>query len=1033
MSKLSEQAVKRPVTTFMVFVAVVLVGLVSLSRLSIDLLPELDFPSVSVSTAYEGVGPEEIETLITRPIEEAVSTVQGVDRIESFSAEGRSRVQLRFTWGTSLDGALNDVRAAVERIRDHLPEESSTPVIFKFDLSSFPILFLTLSGDMEPWRLRQLADETLKYRLERVEGVAAVDVRGGIRREIHVDLDVQKLSSLGLTSAMVAAALKRDNINLPAGDVRDKDFEVIVRTVGEFKSLEQIENTVITVRDGAVVRVKEVAVVRDSYEDPTSSVFIDGRTGIRLSVNKLPGANTVDVSERVNSEVEKINEEMPNIRLGKRFDTADYIKDSISNVERGILFGSMLAIIVLLLFLRSLRATVIAAVAIPIAIVGTFALMYLGGFTLNMISFGGVAIGLGLLVDNSIVILENIQRHRELGEDPKVAAVAGAREVATAVIASTMTTLCIFVPVLFIEGFAGIFFRQLAFVVSFALICSLAVALTLVPVLSAMGGKKKNEGAADGKKKESGIAAALGSLLQKLENAYASLISGALRRRKTVYMIAILVLAASFALFPLVGVELMPESDQGEISVDGELPVGTPLERTEKVLLGLQGIIMEKVPEQEAIMGVAGPSGFWSSMGSNGIRFRIQLKDQEERGRSTEEIANVLRPLLSGVPDMKSKVRMNEGFFVFRILRGGGERISVEIRGYDLGVGWKLAKNVSAMVENVEGITDVDIDMKENQREAAITIDTMKAADLGLSVGEIGNEILTYVLGTAATYYRDRGDEFRILVRLQEKDRHFENQLEGLPLITPMGKRISLGDVANIKRSYAPMNIRRLNQERIVTVSAGFTGRDLGSIITDLKKGLSNIAVPDGFLVTLGGEYEEQQKTFLQLLIGLLLAFALVYMVMASLFESLRHPFAMLFAIPFSVIGVVLTLIITNTTLNVYSFLGAIVLTGIVVNNAIVLVDYINLLRRDRGMRLFEAVIEGARRRLRPILMTTLTTALALVPIAIGMGEGGEMQAPLARVVVGGLLASMIITLVIIPALYVTLELRRARKAGEAD
>ena len=1035
MSKLSEQAVRRPVTTFMVFVAVVLVGLVSLSRLSIDLLPELDFPSVSISTAYEGVGPEEIETLITRPIEEVVSTVQGVDRIESFSAEGRSRVQLRFTWGTSLDGALNDVRAAVERIRDHLPEEASTPVIFKFDLSSFPIMFLTLSGDMEPWRLRQLADETLKYRLERIEGVAAVDVRGGIRREIHVDLEAQKLSSLGLTSAMVAAALKRDNINLPAGDVRDKDFEVIVRTVGEFKSLEQIENTVITVREGVPVRVKEVAVVRDSYEDPISSVFIDARPGIRLSVNKLPGANTVDVSDRVNREVEKINEEMPNIRLGKRFDTAEYIKDSISNVERGVLFGSVLAIIVLLLFLRSLRATVIAAVAIPIAIIGTFALMYLGGFTLNMISFGGVAIGLGLLVDNSIVILENIQRHRELGKEPKVAAVVGAREVSTAIIASTMTTLCIFVPVLFIEGFAGIFFRQLAFVVSFALICSLAVALTLVPVLSALGGKKKKAGsdAESAGKKERGIAAALGSLLQKLENAYASLISGALRRRKTVYMIALLVLAGSFALFPLIGVELMPESDQGELSVSGELPVGTPLEKTEKVLLGLQGIVLEQVPEQEAIMGVAGPPGFWSSAGSNGIRLRIQLQDLDVRDRSTEEIANVLRPLLGGVPDLKSKVRMNEGFFIFRILRGGGERISVEIRGYDLDVAWKLSKDVSAMVENVEGITDVDIDMKENQREAAIYIDTLKAADLGLSVGEIGNEILTYVLGTAATYYRDRGDEFRILVRLQEKDRYFENQLEGLPLITPLGKRISLGDVASIKRSYAPLNIRRLNQDRIVTVSAGFTGRDLGSIITDLKKGLSNIAVPDGFLVTLGGEYEEQQKTFLQLLIGLLLAFALVYMVMASLFESLRHPFAMLFAIPFSVIGVVLTLIITNTTLNVYSFLGAIVLTGIVVNNAIVLVDYINLLRRDRGMRLFEAVIEGARRRLRPILMTTLTTALALVPIAIGMGEGGEMQAPLARVVVGGLLASMIITLVIIPALYVTLELRRARKAGEAD
>jgi HAE1 family hydrophobic/amphiphilic exporter-1 len=1027
MSSLPEMSVKRPVTTIMAYVALVTIGVIALLRLSIDLLPQIDFPSISVMTTYEGVGPEEMETLITRPIEEAVSTVQGLDRLESFSAEGRSRVQLRFTWGTSLDGALNDVRAAIERIRDTLPEDAETPVVFKFDLSSFPIMFLTLAGSIEPWKLRQLADDKLKYRLERVEGVAAVDIRGGIRREIHVDLSTQKLSSFGLTGEQVAAALKRDNINLAAGDVRDKGYEVIVRTVGEFRNLAQIGDTIVTERGGSPVRVRDVAAVSDSYEEPINSVLVNGKPGIRLAVSKLPLANTVAVSNRVSREIEQINREMPGIRVAKRFDTADFIKSSISNIEQGLLIGGILAVIVLLLFLRKAYPTVITSMAIPIAVIGTFAFMYLGGFTLNMITFGGLAIGLGMLVDNSIVILENIQRHREGGETSMVAAVRGSGEVAVAISASTLTTVCVFVPVIFIKGMAGILFGQLAWVVTFALACSLMVALTLVPVMASMGG-----GSLAGEKPKWRITAFLAGFEKKMISGYGRLIGGALGRRKTVYAVAIGLLALSIGLARFVGVELMPETDQGEISIDGELPVGTPLEKTEVVARKLVGLVSREVPEREAVMSVAGPSGSWSEAGANGIRMRIKLKEPSERSSSTEKIAGVLRPFLAGVPGLKTKVRLNEGFFIFRILRGTGERISVELRGYDLDTAFKTAKKVSAMVEAVPGVTDVDIDMKEGNREAAIYIDASKAADLGLAVGDIGQTVSTYVLGTGATYYRDKGDEFRVLVRLGEKDRRSESQLEGLPLITPAGKRVSLGDVASVVRGYAPMSIRRLNQERIVTVSAGFAGRDLGSIIGDIRDRLAGMSVPEGFTVGMGGEYEEQQKTFFQLLIGLILAIALVYMVMASLYESFLHPFVMLLAIPFSTIGVVTTLLLTGTTLNIYSFLGTIVLMGVVVNNAIVMVDHINLLRREYGFGLTEAVMEGARRRLRPILMTTLTTTLALTPVAIGMGEGSEMQTPLARVLVGGLLSASLITLIFIPCLYVTLETLKARRSRAA-
>lgn len=1024
--KLSEHAVNRPVTTAMVFVAVVVIGAVSLTRLSIDLLPQIDFPSISVFTTYEGVGPVEMETLITRPVEEAVSTIQGLERVESFSAEGRSRVALRFSWGTQLDTALNDVRAAVERLRDDLPEEAETPVVFKFDLSSFPILYLTLSGDMESWRLRRLAEDVITYRLERVEGVAAADVRGGREREIHVELDGNRLSALGITPLEVSDALRRENVNVPAGDVIDDDQEVIVRTLGEFTNLEQMGSVVVTMRKGRPVRVRDLATITDGLEEPTNIVFVDGRPGIRIAISKLSDANTVEVADRVRREVEAINREMPEIQLRARFDTSEYIRDSISNVQQGVLFGAGLAIIVLLLFLRSLRATAIVGLAIPIAIVGTFALMYLGGFTLNMISFGGLALGTGMLVDNAIVILENIQRQREAGAEPKLAAIVGAREVSTAIVASTITTLCIFIPVVFVEGFAGIFFSQMAYVVSFALLCSLAVALTLVPVLASRG--KKTAAPRENEKK--GASDAIGRALERLENGYTRLLQRTIRWPKLVVLVALLLLGVAIFLSRYVGAELMPANDESEVRVQAEMPVGTPLERTAKVMQQVDEIVRESAPEMNATIWVAGPSGFWSSSGGNAASMRIELVDLDQRQRSSDAVAKALRPQLGAIPGLKARASEGQGFWLFRLLRGGDDRLAVNVRGYALADGTKLAARVANKMKAIPGVVNVDVDRREGAREAVVDVDPDRAADFGLSVGAVANVVSTYVLGKVATAYRDRGDEFRVLVKLREADRRRASQLEDLPLITPTGHRITLGDVATVTRREGPVTIRRLNQQRIVTVSGGLDGRDLGSVIEDLRPALDELRgrgdsmtkLPPGFTVSFGGEFEEQQETFGQLLIGLFLALALVYMVMASLFESFLHPLVMLASVPFGAIGVVATLLITGTTFNVYSFLGAIVLIGVVVNNAIVLLDYTNLLRREQGMALTDAVIEAGRRRLRPILMTTLTTSLALIPVAIGASEGGEMQAPLARVVVGGLLTSTLITLFLVPTLYMALE-----------
>lgn len=1027
--KLPELAVSRPVTTAMVYIALVVLGWVSLTRLSIDMLPEIDFPSITVFTSYEGVGPEEMETLITRPIEQAVSTVQGLDRVESFSAEGRARVALRFAWGTPLDGALNDVRAAIERLRDSLPEEAETPIVFKFDLSSFPIMYLTLAGDMDSWRLRELAEDVIKYRLERIEGVAAADIRGGQQREIQIDLDGGRLSAFGITPAQITEALRRENVNLPAGDVQERDREVIVRTVGEFHSLEQMGSVVVAVRQGRPIRVRDLGRVRDAVEEPQNIVFVGGRPGIRIAISKLSGANTVEVAERVRAEVAAINREMPHLDLRARFDTSEYIRDSISNVEQGLLYGAGLALLVLMLFLRSFRATAIVATAIPIAVIGTFALMYVGGFTLNMITFGGLALGLGMLVDSAIVILENIERHRVAGASRIEAAIKGSSEVSTAIVASTVTTLCIFLPVIFVEGFAGIFFQQMAFVVSFALICSLAVALTLVPVMASLG----KAAAPSTPVPSSGIARVLGGWLDALEEGYANLLVRVVRWPKTVFACALLIFIASVFLTRFVGVELMPEGDEGEVRISAEMPVSTPLERTAKVMRRVDEIVAEHVPEQEISMWVAGPPGFWSSAGGNAATMRIGLVDLDQRQRSSDEVATALRPHLSTIPGLEARAYATQGFWLFRLLRGGGDRLSVDVLGYDLVQGSKLAERVAELMRTVPGVVNVDLDRKEGAREAAIVIDADRAADLGLSVGEVGDAVSTYVLGKAATYYREGGDEFRVLVQLREEDRRRVDQLESLPLITRDGDRVALGDVATISRKQAPIAIRRLNQRRIITVSGGLEGRDLGSVVSDLSEHLDELrrepgAVPLDFSLTFGGEYEEQQKTFSQLVVGLVLAVLLVYMVMASLFESFLHPLVMLLSVPFAAIGVVLTLLLTGTTFNVYSFLGSIVLVGVVVNNAIVLVDYINLLRRQGGLEVVEAVVQAGRRRLRPILMTTLTTSLALIPVALGLSEGGEMQAPLARVVVGGLLTSTLITLVLVPTLYTVLESYRERR-----
>jgi len=1027
---LPDFSIRRPVTTLMVCLVAILLGGIAFVQIPVDLMPEVVYPTLSVSARYEGVAPEEMETLVTRPLEEAFSSTPGVEEITSSSQEGQSSIRISFSYGTDLDEAANELRSRLDRRRAALPEEMEPPVIYKFDISQFPVMFLSVAAaDMDPRELRYFVEKNIQYRLERVPGAAQVGIRGGLRREIQIQLDLQKLRALDLSVDRVVQVIRNENLNRPVGPVREGRFEVLLRTQGELTNMEQIRNLVVTTRNGVPIHLREVAAVADSHEDVRQLISVDGHPAIRLFVYKQSGANTVEVSEGIWQEIDKIHADFPGIRIDATMDSAKFIRASIGNVQGSAMVGAGLAVVILLFFLRSFTSTLIIGTAIPIAVIATFALMYFNGFTLNTVSFGGLALGVGMLVDNSIVVLENIYRQREAGKNRREAASIGSREVATAISASTLTTVAVFVPVLFLSGMSGQTFKQLAMVVSFALLCSLVVALTVVPVMASRYLPKPGARATRG---PLGVFYRFaGATLDGMSAFYGRVLSWAVDHRKTVLLAGAAAFAVTAYLWPMIGVELQPEVDEGEIRLDVELEPGTRVEVTDKLMQRLAGIIGKNVPEASHIMVESGSMSWRGGGGPHTGDLRISLVEQDKRSRSSTEIATAIRPLLNIEPGMVARVRTGGGMFsrISRAGFSGEDRLSVEIRGHDLDVLGRLAEEVRARMASVRGVTGVQLSRQPGLPEMLVTVDRPKAASMGLNVADVADTLETAIGGRNASMFRQEGDEFNILVRLREEDRLDLARVGDIPLATPVGRTIPAGSIVQLRRQEGPIAITRADQQRIVTVSGAIAGRDLGSIVRDLEGPVRSIETPPGYTITFGGEYEEQQKSFRELTFAAILAIILVYMVMASQFESLRDPFIILFSIPLAGIGVATLLLATGTTFNIQGFLGLIVLVGIVVNNAIVLIDYTNLLRREEHMSVRDAVLVAGRRRLRPILMTTATTVLGLTPMSLGLGEGGELQAPLARVVIGGLTTSTLITLVFIPIIYLVLE-ERTERAG---
>ena len=1014
-------SVNRPVFTTMVSLIVIILGGISLSRLPVDLMPDISFPTVSISTSYANASPEEIEELITRVIEQSMSAVPGVEEVSSVSSEGSSSVRVTFTWGTDLDAASNDIRDRLDRVIPRLPEDADRPSLRKFDPASFPILILGASSDLDPVQMRMILEDEIKYRLERVPGVASMDIWGGRERQIHVDLYPEKIKALDISLNQVISRIRTANITLPAGTIETGNFEITLRTPGEYTSIEQLRSTTVAVHEGSPVRLWEVADVVDGWERVRRIVRVNGKPGIRLSVSKQSGQNTVDVAKGLLKEIERVNEDYPQFNIIPIIDTSEYVERSISNVGTAAMYGGLFAILVLLLFLRNIRSTAIIAAAIPISIIATFALVYFGGFTLNIMTLGGLALGIGMLVDNAIVVLENIYRMREGGIGAIDASVKGTGEVAGAIVASTLTTLVIFMPMVFVRGMAGIMFMQLAFVVSFALLCSLAVALSLIPMLASRFMQPSSMEATNGETLSHKVFRVTGTFFAAMERTYRHMLRFSLRHRFIVLAVAALLLLASIMLVPLVGSELMPQADDGEVRISAEMEVGTRLSVMDRTMRQIEAITMEEVPEIENVVTSLGSSG-WRGGGSHSGDLRISLVPQAERSRSSEEIAAVLRQKLSDIPGTVVRTRAGQGLFLISRMVGGSERVEVEIRGYDLDTSEMLAQRVIRLVEAVPGVTDADISRDVGTPERLIRVDRVKAEAMHIAVADIAGMLQTIVAGTTAGYYREAGDEFEILVKLKDVEERSVQEILDLTINNSQGQPIVLRNIVSLEPRKGPVQIERKNQERLVSVRANIHGRDLGSILRDIQAELRTIPIPQGMSIGLGGDYEDQQEAFLELSIGLVLALVLVYMVMACLYESLRDPFIVMFSVPLAVIGVILILFLTGTTLNMQSFIGCIMLAGIVVNNAILLVDYTNLLRREQGLGIMEAIVTAGSRRLRPILMTAMTTICGLIPLALGLGEGGEAQAPMARTVIGGLLSSTFITLLVVPVIYSLFE-----------
>jgi hydrophobic/amphiphilic exporter-1 (mainly G- bacteria), HAE1 family len=1017
-------AIERPVTMFMISAVVVLLGGISAFRLPVDLMPDVTYPSITVRVSYGGVAPTEIEELIVRPLEQTLAAVPGLEQMNSTASEGSGNVRLSFAWGTDLGEAADEVRTRVDRVRGRLPVDADPPSIQKFDAASSPVVGIGVRGNFDRVTLREIAEQEIAPRFERVEGVAAVTVNGGLRRQIHIELSKEKITALDLSVERIVSTIRSENQNTPLGEVSEGDTTYLLRSVGQFQNLDQIRDLVVQTKGGVPVYLRDIADVVDTTEDLRSFTRINGEPGVRLQVTKQSGKNTVAIADAVKLEILRTNRDFKDVQLTLLDDQSKFISRSISAVKEAAILGAVLVIAIIFVFLRNIRSTLIICTSIPISVIGTFALLYFAGFTLNTMTFGGLALGIGMIVDASIVVLENTFRHMEKGKPRLQAAIDGSEEVWSAILASTLTHVAVFVPLLFLSGISSILFVQLSVVVMFSLSMSLFVAVTVVPVLCSRLLKLPPP---VGERR--GVLAGLFTLSERffegMDSLYQRIIHRALHHRPTVLAVAAGLTTLAFVVLPSIPTELVPQTDEGEVSISARMPVGSRVERTEQVAIRLEQMVRENVPEATDIISSAGGGGPMGGSASS-AQVTVKLVPRTQRLRSNDQIATDLRKVLVGIAGTVITTRASGGNQqLTRILSGGNQdsRLAVEIRGEEIVESKRIAQDVLALLKETPGIANPQIGREEGRPELAIRVDRPKAALLGLTVSGVASTIRTNISGTQAALFRQRGKEFPIIVRLRAEDRQRAESVSDVLVATPSGLVLPAKNLLDLRPQTGPTQIERKGQRRITRVNAELqAGVALGDAVKAVQERLPQVDRPKDFEVGFGAEVEQQATAFKQLQVLLILGVLLVYAVMASQYESLRDPFIVMFSVPVAAIGVVAALKLTSTSFSLQAYIGVIMLAGIVVSNAILLVDYTNILRRRDGKSVRDAVELAGRTRLRPILMTSLATILGLVPMSLGIGEGAELQAPLARVVIGGLTASTLVTLVLVPSVYTLFE-----------
>lgn len=1018
----------------MIYSSVILLGIICWTMLPQELFPPITYPQLTIVTTYENAAPEEVETQITKIVEEAIGTVSKLRRISSISKEGVSIVIAEFLWGTNMDFAALGLREKIDLIKERLPIDAEEPLVKKFNPFDLPVMTLSVTGPMHPAKLRDITERFIEDEIEKIEGVASANVIGGIEREILVEIDQGKLQALGIPILDVTRAIGDANVNYPAGTIKEAFTEYLVRTLGEFQAVPEIEKIAVGVdvrgkeeqsrgeetqrEEKRLILLSDIATVSDTFKEVTSLSRFNGKENISVLIQKQAQSNTLNVVNKINRALKEIRERLPKgVDVRVVYDQSVFIKDSIKGVTDAAFQGGVLAFLVLLFFLRDIISSLIVAFSIPLSVLASFVLMFFSGISINIMSLGGLALGIGMLVDNAIVVMENVFRHMEMGKEPKTASSVGASEVTGAISASTWTTIAIFLPLIFVIGIAGQIFKQLALTITYSLTASLLVALTIIPVLMLRSKAKYQAFTGGGDKPKRGF-------FGIMDKFYGSILSIFIKYPWPCILLIFLIFVGSMSLFVVIDKEFMPRIDQGQFIIKVDMPTGTVLGATDKAIRKIENTLLDMEDIDNVSVSIGSTKGrvgeeAIEALGSHEGQVMVNLK--KKKLHSSSWVIQDLKEKLSKIDLAKAQMEYILQESVFKTAFLEARPVVIEVKGVDLTLLKNISKEVERKLSKITGLYGIQNSLAPPAPEAKINIIKDKASSYELSVNDVAQTAHIGIKGYIVSKFKEKGKEFDIKVRLRPQDRKDINKLRRLIVHSPIGIDVPLAEVSYFSVGKGPSQINRLDQERVIIVSANIYKRALNKVVEDVNSILSAIKLPEGYRVSLGGESQQMQESFKSLMFALILSFALIYMIMASMFENLWQPFVIMFTVPLSLIGVAWSLYLTHTSLNVVAFLGIIILGGVVVNNGIVLIDFVNTSRKE-GMKLEDSLMYGSKVRLRPILMTALTTILGLLPLALGIGEGSKLQSPMAITVMGGLTVATFLTLVIIPSIYLVTQ-----------